>query len=66
MDYTLPGEVDKGLLGAVQNSIVQGFQWGCREGPLCEEPVRNVKFKLLDATIADEPLARSGGQVRRQ
>ena len=28
---------------------VQGFQWACREGPLCDEPVRNVKFRMLDA-----------------
>ena len=38
--------------------IAQGFQWGAREGPLCEEPMRNVKFKILDATIAPEPLYR--------
>lgn len=43
---------------------LQGFQWGAREGPLCDEPMRNVKFKLLDATIAPEPIARGGGQVR--
>jgi hypothetical protein len=24
----------------------QGFQWGAREGPLCDEPMRNVKFKV--------------------
>lgn len=42
---------------------VQGFQWGTREGPLCEEPIRNVKFKILDAVIASEPLHRGGGQV---
>jgi len=41
----------------------QGFQWGTREGPLCDEPIRGVKFKIMDATIAPEPLARSGGQV---
>jgi hypothetical protein len=33
------------------------------EGPLCDEPIRNVKFKLLDATIADEPIHRAGGQI---
>ena len=43
---------------------VQGFQWGTREGPLCDEPIRNVKFKILDATIAPEPLGRGGGQAR--
>ena len=43
---------------------LQGFQWGTREGPLCDEPIRNVKFKILGADIAPEPLARGGGQVR--
>ncbi|XP_035780282.1 116 kDa U5 small nuclear ribonucleoprotein component-like [Anopheles albimanus] len=63
VDDTLPFEVDKTLLGAVKDSIVQGFQWGTREGPLCEEPIRNVKFKILDAVIAPEPLHRGGGQI---
>uniref|UniRef100_A0A8D8DPP7 116 kDa U5 small nuclear ribonucleoprotein component n=1 Tax=Culex pipiens TaxID=7175 RepID=A0A8D8DPP7_CULPI len=63
VDDTLPFEVDKTLLGAVKDSIVQGFQWGTREGPLCEEPIRNVKFKILDAVIAQEPLHRGGGQI---
>ncbi|GAX78591.1 hypothetical protein CEUSTIGMA_g6030.t1 [Chlamydomonas eustigma] len=63
MDDTLAGEVDKNLLNAVRDSIVQGFQWGVREGPLCDEPIRNVKFKILDATIAPEPIHRGGGQV---
>ena len=30
-------QVDKSLLGAVKDSIVQGFQWATREGPLCDE-----------------------------
>lgn len=63
VDDTLPSEVDKHLLGSVKDSIVQGFQWGTREGPLCEEPIRNVKFKILDAVIANEPLHRGGGQI---
>ncbi|MEW5309265.1 MAG: hypothetical protein WDW38_001161 [Sanguina aurantia] len=63
MDDTLSGETDKGLLNAVRESIVQGFQWGTREGPLCDEPIRNVKFKILDATIAPEPTGRQTGQV---
>jgi 116 kDa U5 small nuclear ribonucleoprotein component len=63
VDDTLPSEVDKTLLGSLKDSIVQGFQWGTREGPLCEEPIRNVKFKILDAVIAPEPLHRGGGQV---
>ena len=59
LDDTLPSEVDKSLLGAVRESIVQGFQWGAREGPLCDEPMRNCKFKIMDATIAKGAPARS-------
>ncbi|CEF67082.1 Translation elongation factor EFG, V domain and Elongation factor, GTP-binding domain and Translation elongation factor EFTu/EF1A, domain 2 and Small GTP-binding protein domain and Translation elongation factor EFG/EF2, domain IV and Translation protein, beta-barrel domain and Elongation factor G, III-V domain and Ribosomal protein S5 domain 2-type fold, subgroup and Ribosomal protein S5 domain 2-type fold and P-loop containing nucleoside triphosphate hydrolase domain-containing protein [Strongyloides ratt len=62
-DDTLPSEVDKDLLGCVKESIVQGFQWATREGPLCEEPIRNVKFKIMDAEIAKESLYRGGGQM---
>ncbi|EEE65993.1 hypothetical protein OsJ_21930 [Oryza sativa Japonica Group] len=63
LDDTLSVEVDKNLLNAVKDSIVQGFQWGAREGPLCDEPIRNVKFKILNANIAPEPLHRGGGQI---
>ena len=30
-------KVDKKLLGSVKEHIKQGFQWGAREGPLCDE-----------------------------
>ncbi|BFG24124.1 hypothetical protein CerSpe_103980 [Prunus speciosa] len=63
LDDTLSTEVDKSLLNAVKDSIVQGFQWGAREGPLCDEPIRNVKFKIVDARIAQEPLHRGSGQI---
>ncbi|KAF8167548.1 Calreticulin family-domain-containing protein [Crassisporium funariophilum] len=63
LDDTLPSQIDKKLLGTVKEHIKQGFQWGAREGPLCDEPMRNVKFRLLDATLAQEPIFRGGGQI---
>lgn len=63
VDDTLPGEVDKSLLYAVKQAITQGFQWGTREGPLADEPMRNVKFRILGAALADNPLQRGGGQI---
>ncbi|RLN92660.1 hypothetical protein BBJ28_00015773, partial [Nothophytophthora sp. Chile5] len=63
LDDTLATEVNKTSLGLIKDSIVQGFQWSCREGPLSDEPIRNTKFKILDATIASEPIHRGGGQV---
>ncbi len=59
VDDTLASEVDKRLLGSCKESIVQGFQWGCREGPLCEEPIRNVKFKIMDAGASHSAFMRS-------
>ena len=43
--------------------VLDRFQWGAREGPLCDEPIRNVKFKIVDARIAPEPLHRGTGQI---
>ncbi|OZJ04688.1 116 kDa U5 small nuclear ribonucleoprotein component [Bifiguratus adelaidae] len=63
LDDTLPSDVDKKLLFSVKDSIRQGFQWGTREGPLCDEPIRNVKFRILDASLASEPIYRGGGQI---
>lgn len=63
LNDTLPYEVDAKLLHDVKAPIVQAFQWTTREGPLCEEPIRGVKFKLQHATIAPEPMYRGGGQI---
>jgi len=63
VDDTLPSEVSKSLLNSVRDYIIQGFSWACREGPLCDEPMRNVKFKVLDAMIAEQPINRGGGQL---
>ncbi|KAJ4485603.1 P-loop containing nucleoside triphosphate hydrolase protein [Lentinula aciculospora] len=63
LDDTLPSQIEKKLLGTVKEHVKQGFQWGAREGPLCDEPMRNVKFRLLDASLAEEPIFRGGGQI---
>jgi len=63
VDDTLASEVDKKLVYQTKDYIVQGFQWGTREGPLCDEPIRNVKFKLMGAEICSEAIHRSRGQI---
>jgi 116 kDa U5 small nuclear ribonucleoprotein component len=62
-DDTLPSSVDKKMLKTVQESIKQGFSWGTREGPLCEEPIRNTKFRLTNVELASEAIYRGGGQI---
>ena len=63
LDDSLPGETNKLLLGELKEGLIQGFQWGCKEGPLCEEPMRGVKFKLLQAEISPKPFDRIPGQI---
>ncbi|KAH9920212.1 Calreticulin family-domain-containing protein [Epithele typhae] len=63
LDDILPSQIDKKLLTTVKDHIKQGFQWGTREGPLCDEPMRNVKFRIIDASLAQEPIYRGGGQI---
>ncbi|KAI3390002.1 hypothetical protein SNEBB_007591 [Seison nebaliae] len=63
IDDTLPSETNKSSLNSVRDSVVQGFQWATKEGPLCDEPIRNVKFKLLDAKISENDMYRVGAQI---
>lgn len=63
LDDTLSDEVDKDLLETVKASIIQGFQWAVREGPLADEPIRNVKFKLIDISLSKDQLQRGNGQI---
>lgn len=63
MDDSLPSDTDKKLLNECRDTIVQGFQWASREGPLCDEPIRGVKFSIIRANIAQEPHFRDGGQI---
>ena len=63
LDDTLASEVDKSQLGDVRESIVKCFRWACSGGPRCEEPLRNEKFKILDARLSDTPVYRGRGQL---
>ncbi|KAG0348168.1 U5 small nuclear ribonucleoprotein component [Podila humilis] len=63
VDDTLPSEVNKKLLKEAKDAIRQGFQWGTREGPLCDEPIRSVKFRIIGADLASEPIYRGSGQI---
>eukprot|EP00929_Paragymnodinium_shiwhaense_P000231 TRINITY_DN100482_c0_g1_i1.p1 TRINITY_DN100482_c0_g1~~TRINITY_DN100482_c0_g1_i1.p1 ORF type:complete len:984 (+),score=344.63 TRINITY_DN100482_c0_g1_i1:96-3047(+) len=63
VDDTLPSEVNKAMLNQSKEALIQGFQWACKEGPLCDEKIRSCKFKVLNATLADDPVMRGGGQI---
>jgi elongation factor 2 len=54
---------DSEKLHDVKESIVAGFKWACKAGPLCKEPLKDVKVKLLDTQLHENPSYRSPAQI---
>ncbi|KAJ5287289.1 hypothetical protein N7478_002975 [Penicillium angulare] len=50
-------------LNEIKDSVVSGFQWATREGPVAEEPLRSVRFNILDVTLHADAIHRGGGQL---
>lgn len=48
-----------------RRAVISGFLWACKTGPLCEYPLVNVKAKLLDAQIHEDPKLREPTQIMR-
>jgi len=50
-------------LNEIKDSVVSGFQWATREGPIAEEPMRSIRFNILDVTLHADAIHRGGGQI---
>jgi elongation factor 2 len=46
-----------------KDQIISGFKWGCQTGPLCEEPMRGVKVKLMEVQLHEDPIHRGAAQI---
>jgi len=46
-------------------SIISGFNWACRNGPLCEEPLTGVKVKLVNVELNESVEKREPEQIMR-
>jgi elongation factor 2 len=44
-------------------AIIEGFRWACRSGPLCGEPVRGLKVKLLNALLHEDQAQKGYAQL---
>jgi elongation factor 2 len=58
-------DLTKGIqyLREARDMIISGFRWACQNGPLCEEPIRGVKVKLMDAMLHEDPVHRGPAQI---
>jgi len=50
-------------LSEIKDSFVSGFQWASKEGPIGEEPMRGVRFNIMDVTLHTDAIHRGGGQI---
>jgi len=47
----------------IKDSFVGAFQWATKEGVLCEENMRGIRFNILDVTLHTDAIHRGGGQI---
>ena len=47
----------------IKDSIVAGWQWVCKEGPLCDETLRDVRINIEDVVLHADTIHRGGGQL---
>merc|ERR1712002_159423 len=50
-------------LNEIKDSVVAGFQWASKEGALCDENMRGVRFNIYDVTLHTDAIHRGGGQI---
>jgi len=50
-------------LNEIKDSCVAGFQWATKEGVLCDENLRAVRFNLYDVALHADAIHRGGGQI---
>merc|ERR1712176_749446 len=50
-------------LNEIKDSCVAGFQWASKEGVLCDENMRAVRFNIYDVTLHADAIHRGGGQI---
>jgi elongation factor 2 len=50
-------------LNEIKDSMVSGFQWATREGPIAEEPMRSIRFNIQDVTLHADAIHRGAGQI---
>uniref|UniRef100_A0A672I5E3 Elongation factor 2-like n=1 Tax=Salarias fasciatus TaxID=181472 RepID=A0A672I5E3_SALFA len=50
-------------LNEIKDSVVAGFQWAAKEGVLCEENMRAIRFEINDVTLHADAIHRGGGQI---
>merc|ERR1719230_1496152 len=47
----------------IKEHVNSAFQWTAKEGPLCEENMRGIRFNIMDVTLHADAIHRGAGQI---
>jgi len=58
-------DVAKGVqfLNEIKDSVEAAFQWATKEGVMCDENMRGVRFNIHDVALHADAIHRGGGQI---
>jgi len=50
-------------MNEIKEHVNSAFQWTSKEGPLCDENMRGVRFNIMDVTLHADSIHRGAGQI---
>jgi translation elongation factor EF-G len=53
------------LDGETLGAVIAGFEFACKTGPLCREPIRHMRVNLLDLALSENAELRSTVEITR-
>ncbi|CAM6000739.1 unnamed protein product [Sphagnum balticum] len=58
-------DITKGVqyMNEIKESVVSSFQWSSKQGVLCEENIRGMRFNIVDCELHTDAIHRGGGQL---
>merc|ERR1712166_665425 len=50
-------------MNEIKEHVNSAFQWTSKEGPLCDENMRGIRFNIMDVTLHADSIHRGAGQI---
>ena len=50
-------------MNEIKESMVSSFQWASKQGALCDENMRGMRFNVIDCELHTDAIHRGGGQI---
>jgi len=50
-------------INEIKEHVNSAFQWASKEGPLCEENMRGIRFNVMDVVLHADAIHRGAGQI---